>query len=111
MAIAKFLVGEGHNVVVSARSEAPLEEFRTKYPDQVRVVAGDITDSSLSKKIAQVAENGFSRLDGLVINHGVVEPVDNIANGDIKEWRSSFDVNVFSAVQLVCARSTAHIKR
>ena len=67
------------------------------------MVAGDITESSLSEKILQVVETDFQRLDGLVVNHGKLEPVDRIADLNIQEWESNFQINLFSALQLVRA--------
>ena len=64
-------------------------------------MAGDITESSLSNEIAQVAEKEFYRLDGLVVNQGMLEPVERIADANIEAWQNNFNVNVFSAVQLV----------
>lgn len=37
----------------------------------------------------------------MVINHGVVEPVAKIADANLEEWKSGFEVNVLSAVALV----------
>jgi len=41
----------------------------------------------------------------LVINHGTLSPVKRIADSDPSEWRSTYDVNFFSAVAFV--RSTS----
>jgi NAD(P)-dependent dehydrogenase (short-subunit alcohol dehydrogenase family) len=37
----------------------------------------------------------------LVINHGTLSPVKRIADSDPSEWRSTYDVNFFSAVAFV----------
>ncbi|KAL8693103.1 MAG: hypothetical protein Q9224_003820 [Gallowayella concinna] len=43
----------------------------------------------------------------MVLNHGVLGPVDRIANNDPKDWRSCFDVNLFSSIAFVrhCVKS------
>lgn len=43
----------------------------------------------------------LGRLDALIVNHGTLNPVKRVADSTPKEWRSAFDVNVFSAVGLV----------
>lgn len=43
-AIAKYLLGQSHKVVVTARSQDPLEALKKSHPDQVEYVAGDMVD-------------------------------------------------------------------
>ena len=99
--MAEFLLKKSHNVVLIARTEQPLQELRTKYPDQVLVLAGDLADRSLAEEAVDGAVNKFKALDGLIINHGMMEPVTKIENSDIADWKKLFDVNFFSAVAFV----------
>jgi NADP-dependent 3-hydroxy acid dehydrogenase YdfG len=85
-----------------ARSEAPLEKLRSEYPEQVRVLAGDLADFTLGQKAVDIAKSTWNQLDGLIINHGVLDPVKRIADSEAEAWRSAFDINVFSAVAMVC---------
>ena len=43
----------------------------------------------------------MNRLDGVIVNHGILDPVKRVANVEAEEWRNLFDVNVFSAIALV----------
>lgn len=43
----------------------------------------------------------FGRVDSLIVNHAVLDPVSKVADADIEEWRRSFDINFFGAVALV----------
>ena len=101
LAIASFLLHNGHNIVVQARSVAPLQLLQENFPKQVRVVIGDMANLSLSEKVVDITLKEFGRVDGLVINHGILSPVTKIAECDVEAWRKSFDVNFFSAVALV----------
>ena len=100
-AMAEFLLKKSHNVVLIARTVQPLQDLRTKYPDQVLVLAGDLADRSLAQEAVDGAINKFKALDGLIINHGMMEPVTKIENSDIGDWKKLFDVNFFSAVAFV----------
>ena len=100
-AIAEFLLKKSHNLVLIARTEQPLQELRTKYPDQVLVLAGDLADRSLAQEAVDGAIKKFKALDGLIINHGMLDPVTKIENSDIGDWKKLFDVNFFSAVAFV----------
>lgn len=88
-------------MVVLARSRAPLEELKDQYPKQVRVVTGDMADFSIAKRAAELASSEFGQIDGLVINHGLLSPVTRIADSKVEEWKRSFDINFFSAIELV----------
>ena len=100
-AIAEFLLQNSHNVVLIARTEQPLEELRKRYPKQVLVLAGNLGDFSLAQKAVESALEAFGELDGLILNHGMMDPVTKIETSDIEEWRKLFDVNFFSLVAFV----------
>ncbi|KAI9870384.1 MAG: hypothetical protein M1830_004316 [Pleopsidium flavum] len=103
LAIAHYLLREpqSHNVVVLARSKAPLEELRSQYPKQVQVITGDLADFSLGKKAVDLAVKEYGQLDGLIINHGVLAPVTRVEDSDAESWRDGFNVNFFSAIAFV----------
>lgn len=73
-------------------------------------LAGDLADFTLGKKVVDLAISKFGRLDGLIINHGVLNPVKRISETDAEEWRCAFDINVFSAIAMVCVYRFHQIK-
>ncbi|KAI4163945.1 MAG: hypothetical protein LQ342_002442 [Letrouitia transgressa] len=103
LAIAQYLLSHSHNVVVLARSKELLEKIRAEYPKQVITCAGDLADFSLPQKAVDAAVREFGQIDGLVVNHGVLEPVTRLAGSNVEDWKTSFDINVFSALALVKA--------
>ncbi|KAJ6093524.1 short-chain dehydrogenase [Penicillium sp. IBT 16267x] len=105
LAISKFLLAapQSHNVVVIARSVEPLQKLKDQYSNQVEVLNGDLADSSFGQKAVDLALRSFGRLDGLVLNHGVLGQVGKIAEADPEQWRQGFDVNFFSLVAFVKA--------
>ena len=104
-AIARYLLHEGNNVVVLARSTKPLEDLKAEYPNQVRVLAGDMADFSIASKAVEITEKEFRQIDGLIINHGMLPPVTRIVDTKLDEWKHNFDVNFFSAIAFVSPRS------
>lgn len=47
-AVARYLVGQSHMVVLAARSENLLKQMKQAHPNQVDYIAGDMTDSQVN---------------------------------------------------------------
>ncbi|GAM84152.1 hypothetical protein ANO11243_021450 [Dothideomycetidae sp. 11243] len=104
LAIAHFLLEKGHRLIVTARSRAPLDELREKYSGRVEIVVGDAADPRVAEDLRDRATKwDQGKLDGLILNHGALEPVTRIADADLKAWRTAFDVNFFSYVGITQA--------
>ena len=89
-----------------SRTQSALEALQSEYgSEKVAVLAGDMSDASLPEKAVALANEKWGRLDSLIINHGSLDPVKKVADTSAEEWRKGFDVNVFSAVGLVCTYS------
>ena len=72
------------------------------------------TPSGPSQAVKRTIE-AYGKLDGLVVNHAVLSPVERIAppttldleeeeeevSASIQRWKAAFDVNFFSVVALV----------
>lgn len=101
LAITKSLLASSHRVVLTARSEEDLARVKASYPGLVEYVAGDLTDPEVASKVTALAVSAFGQLDGVVVNHGVLEPITRIANTNVEEWKKHYDVNVFSALGLL----------
>ncbi|KAI9374183.1 hypothetical protein BJX61DRAFT_532563 [Aspergillus egyptiacus] len=105
LAIAKYILAspQSHNVVVIARSVEPLQRLKNEYTNQVAILNGDLADFSLGQKAVDLALKSFGRLDGMVLNHGILGQVGSVAKADINEWKKAYDVNFFSLVAFVQA--------
>lgn len=100
LAIAHFLLKKSHKLVVVSRSEEPLRELEKQYQGQVAVLAGDLADFSLGSRAVELAKTYWKKLDGLIVNHGVLDPVRRIKDSSAEKWRENFDVNFFSAIAI-----------
>ncbi len=56
----------------------------------------------VAPKLVELAVQTFGKLDGIVINHGVLSPMKRIVDSNIQDWKHIYDANIFSAVALVC---------
>jgi NAD(P)-dependent dehydrogenase (short-subunit alcohol dehydrogenase family) len=65
------------------------------------VIPGDLSDFSLSQKAVDLAVLAFGKIDGLIVNHGILGEVARIADCDPAEIRKTFDVNFFSTIACV----------
>lgn len=92
-----------NNVLLIARTEAPLLKLREKYGRRAKILIGDATDPKLPMIAIEETLLSFGRIDGLIVNHGVVAPVTRIVRAELDDWRKGFDINFFSAVEFVSA--------
>lgn len=103
LAAAHYLLKQSHKLVVVARSEQPLRDLEKQYPEQVAVLAGDLSDLSLGHTAVELARQRYSKLDGVIVNHGVLDPVKRLADSTAEEWRAAYETNFFSAIALAKA--------
>lgn len=101
LAIARYLASQSQNVVVLARSKDLLDKLSDEFPGQVSVLAGDMNDLSIAQKAVDLAVHAFGGLDGVIINHGTMDPVARIENCKPEEWGKLLNINVISAVAFV----------
>ncbi len=102
LAIAHHLLAHAHKVVLVARTAPPLAALQAQFPQQVAFSTADYAaDLDAVPAIVDLAVATFGRLDGVVINHGVLEPLSRLADADIGAWKRLYDVNLFSALALV----------
>lgn len=102
-ATAAALVERGANVVLNARSQGALQEVAGEMDpagEQTLVVAGDVGDTALCRKLVAQAVARFGRLDGLVNNAGVLRPIAPLAESDPAGWRTNLAVNVLGPAVL-----------
>ncbi|KAK2783169.1 hypothetical protein FQN52_000383 [Onygenales sp. PD_12] len=113
LAIAHHLLRSpnSHNLILLARSAAPLQQLQEQYgAHRVEVVTGDASDMSLGERAVGVALRVFGRLDGMVLNHGTLGTVTRLEDADLEGWRAGVDVNFVSCVGFVKA-AIPHLRK
>ncbi|KAM0741246.1 hypothetical protein ACQRIT_004103 [Beauveria bassiana] len=101
-AVTRHLLGHQHNVVLTARSGDLLKRVQAAHPGQVEYVAGDMADPTIASKLAEVAVAKFGRIDGVVINHSVLEN-KKLADMSVENFRSMYEINVVSCFAMAKA--------
>jgi NAD(P)-dependent dehydrogenase (short-subunit alcohol dehydrogenase family) len=76
LALAEELLKAGNQVALTARSLAPLEALEQRFPRQVLLAPGDVTDleqvTAIGERIAQV----WGAVDTAILNAGTCEYID-----------------------------------
>ncbi|KAK9478869.1 hypothetical protein V1514DRAFT_329997 [Lipomyces japonicus] len=98
--IAKKLLSAPHsaNLVLVARTASSLEVLKAEYPGQVEIVTGDVADEQTNKNIVRAAVEKFGRVDGIIFNAAILEPISVVAKSSIVEWKKLYDTNFFSLI-------------
>ncbi|ORZ31625.1 putative short-chain dehydrogenase [Catenaria anguillulae PL171] len=104
LAIVKelLLISPQAHILGTARSADKLAAVQAELggADRFDYVAGDITDESVAKAIVDKAVARWGRIDGVVHNAGILDPMDHISKIPISFFRQILDVNVTSVLQL-----------
>ena len=94
------LANAGHHVVALARSEDKLLDLKNESTSGAITPVGiDITKAD-QYSILETALTTIGKIDGLINNAGLLINTPFL-DSSLEEWRAQFEVNVFSAVQLI----------
>ncbi|MFJ4171422.1 oxidoreductase [Paenarthrobacter sp. NPDC089714] len=99
-ALARAVLAQGDNAVVTARSTEPLQELTAEFPTTALAVALDVTVQSQVDAAVQQAEKRFGGVDVLVNNAGYGYRAA-VEEGDDADVRALFDTNVFGPVAMI----------
>lgn len=96
-AAAREFAAQGAKVVLTARSGGDIARIAGEINDAGGTalhLATDVTDIDQVNAAADLAVTKFGRLDVLINNAGVIEPIDRIEDADPAEWNRLIDINV-----------------
>src|SRR5215475_1784249 len=101
--IALACAREGANVVLAARTVAMLDEVAEAVRAMGRsalTVPTDVTRSGDCEHLVEAARAEYGRIDVLVHNAFLSNPVSLVAKADLDDWRRIFEVNLFGSIRL-----------
>lgn len=104
-AAAKLFIEEGAYVVINGRNAELLKErcglLEKEYGNGcVSGFCGDVTKESDITALKKYVKERFEKIDCLVANAGNGRPIAE-CRLNIEEWKTGFDINLFSAVRLI----------
>ncbi|WP_300015053.1 oxidoreductase [uncultured Roseobacter sp.] len=101
-AFAKYAIGRGYNVVVTARRLDRLKKIARQAPDRVLAHQMDVTEPRQISKAIEAAEDRFGGIDVLINNagYGIVGAVEETPDAEL---RAMMETNFFGAVSVTRA--------
>ena len=96
-ALAKLLVNDGYDVMITGRRQEKLEEIKKENPDQYIVRRHDLTDLDDSKRLFDALPEKMPRVDLIIHNSGIAENNFNL------EWQKdlpTLETNVLGATRI-----------
>ncbi|EEW26631.1 SDR family oxidoreductase [Rhodobacter ferrooxidans] len=93
-AAAQVFVQAGAKVALLARSTAEIDTLASRLGKNALALQCDVADwASVKAAMAGVVAR-FGRLDVLINNAGVIEPISRISSADPVAWRRAIDINL-----------------
>jgi NAD(P)-dependent dehydrogenase (short-subunit alcohol dehydrogenase family) len=111
-AVAGWLAKAGADLTLVARSEGDLNQVAEElgHPDGKPLVCGaDISDYDACHRAVGKTLERFGRIDALVNNAGIVQPISPIADSDPAIWRYNLEVNLMGPFNLTRA-ALSHLR-
>ncbi len=105
-AVAYRLAGAGAALTLIARSRETMEAVAAGLPQNgggPLVCRADVTDYGACRVAVDQTLERFGRLDALVNNAGIVQPVDRVARADPAGWRYCIEVNLIGPFNMARA--------
>lgn len=105
-AAARMAAEMGANLAITARSETGLAAVAAAIRSQggaVLVAPGDVTDTAFPARLLAQISARYGRLDALINNAGMLEPVAKIAEADTAVLRQNIAVNLIGPMALTQA--------
>ncbi|MBL8582902.1 MAG: SDR family NAD(P)-dependent oxidoreductase [Rhizobiaceae bacterium] len=95
LAAARVLAGEGYRLVLAVRSAASAGALRQEFAEAA-VVEADVASPDAAAVVLQAGVDRWGRVDGLVNNAGVIEPIGPLAQTDPLAWEQSIRTNLLA---------------
>jgi len=105
-ATAIFAASFGANVVISARSSDQLNSVAQSIQEGgglALAVDADVSRLEDCERIVNAALERFGRIDGLINNAGVLEPIERIEKANMDAWHYNLVVNLLAPVAITQA--------
>lgn len=93
-AIAAEIIGKGGRVVLVVRSEASASALSGEFGSNCAVVTTDVTAPGAAEAAIDVGMKRWGKVDGLVNNAGLIDPIARITDSDPAQWEAAIATNL-----------------
>jgi len=93
-AAARAFAAEGARVALLARSVAEVERIAAEIGPGAMALGCDVADFAAVSGAVEAVVARFGRVDVLVNNAGVIEPIARLAEADVTAWGRAQDINL-----------------
>lgn len=91
---ARVFAKAGANVALVARSETEIAELAGEIGAQAIAIPCDVSRYWEVANAVETCRKAFGRLDILINNAGVIEPISALADSDPEDWGKVIDINL-----------------
>jgi NAD(P)-dependent dehydrogenase (short-subunit alcohol dehydrogenase family) len=93
-AVAEILVAQGASIGIAARRSDDLNALAARLGPKVLPIACDVADHGQVKAAVEATVARFGRLDHLVNNAAVIDPIGRVADTDPVAWAKAIEINL-----------------
>ncbi|WP_209504990.1 MULTISPECIES: SDR family oxidoreductase [unclassified Ruegeria] len=90
----RVFAAAGANVALVARNRDQIDALAAELGDQAIALACDVSDFVQVEQAVATCVDRFGRLDVLVGNAGVIDPIFHLSNADPEAWSKAIDINL-----------------
>jgi 3-oxoacyl-[acyl-carrier protein] reductase len=102
-AAAGELAKAGCRLMLTARGKAQVEQVAREIGGNAAAMECDVSSWEAVQRVAEETRRRFGRIDALVNNAGVIEPIATVAEGDPAAWARSIAINLTGAYYAIRA--------
>jgi NAD(P)-dependent dehydrogenase (short-subunit alcohol dehydrogenase family) len=102
-AAATALANAGATVVLTARDNTLTQQVAASIGPAASAHPCDVSDYAAVAALVAATKSRFGRLDALINNAGVIEPIISIADSDPAAWARNIDINLTGAYHAIRA--------
>ena len=98
---ARVFAAAGANVALLARSAAALADLVAEIGEKALALPCDVADHASVSAALDAARARFGRLDVLICNAGMIDPIARIGEADPAAWAQLIDVNITGVFNMI----------
>src|SRR5260370_5407130 len=97
--LAEAVLAHGDLLVATARNPEQLGDLVSRYGEQMRAVALDVTNPEQARAAVAIAIDAFGRLDVVVNNAGYAN-IASIEDASEADWRAQIETNLWGVINV-----------